>query len=92
MVRNYLFTIREFWGRWAIDIAGEERGAYRLKELLAMFRAGDIGGKTWLRSIRTRRYSLVAETLYEHELISDAEFEQLVPRGGRRETSETVRI
>jgi hypothetical protein len=78
-MKPFFFGLRDFFGRWAIDLAGTEQGSYTTLELREMLDRGEIGPHTWLRHVWTRRYSLVGETLWTNKLATPDEFEEWFP-------------
>ena len=71
--------LRDFWGQWSIDRAGNESGRFTLRDLKRMVAAGDIDPHTWLRHLWTRRYALVGEVLYQHGFASDEDLGRWFP-------------
>lgn len=77
---NGLFAlIRDKFGVWAVDRAGEEHGRYRLTELEGLLEKGEVSPHTWLRHAITRKYSLVGEILFYNGRVSREQFEAWFP-------------
>lgn len=74
-----MFFIFDWWGQWAVDMAGVEIGRYPVRELREMLDRDEIAPKTWVRHAWTGRYSLVGEVLYGNSLATDEEYEAWFP-------------
>lgn len=77
---NGLFAlIRDKFGIWSIDRAGQEFGRFRLRDLEELLQSGEVGPHTWLRHSITRKYSLVGEILYYNGRATQEQFESWFP-------------
>jgi len=73
------WSLRDWWGRWAIDIAGKEHGDFTLAMLTEMVFSGELHPHAWIRHRITDRYTLVGETLYVHGAVTGEQFEEWFP-------------
>ncbi|MBL8065271.1 MAG: hypothetical protein JNM34_05370 [Chthonomonadaceae bacterium] len=74
-----LHLIRDWFGRWTIDRNGVESGSYTARELRAKLDSSEISSHTWIRHLRTKRYSLAGEILMTHGLATQDEYETWYP-------------
>lgn len=81
---------RDWLGRWAVDQAGVETGAYRCAEIREMVDRGEIGPHSWLRHCLTQKYVLAGEVLYYHKLAGQQEFEEWFPTPSPKPSSSSL--
>lgn len=86
-MKAHFFWLRDRFGRWAIDRAGEESGSYTAREIRRMLDNGTVTPHTWLRHSWTRRYSLVGEMLFSNGLCTEEEFDAWFPNRSQRNDS-----
>ena len=75
-----MFFLKDRWGQWCIDVAGEEDCSYSAAELHQLVTEDVLEPQAWLRHLYTRRYSLVAEVLFANGLISQETFDEWLPK------------
>lgn len=76
----YWLGLRDFWGRWTIDEAGNEGDTLTLDEMERRVRQGELAARAWVRHAFTKRFLLAGEVLYHHGRITEDEFNDWVPK------------
>lgn len=76
----YWLGLRDFLGRWIIDEAGIEGDELDLRALEFRVREGTLSPRAWLRHRFTQRFQLAGEVLFHHGRISEAEFNDWIPK------------
>lgn len=72
--------LRDLFGWWHLDHAGELEGPYRPHELYDMVQTREVNPHQWARHAFTRRFRLVGEVLLESGLITEDEFDEMIPK------------
>ena len=75
-----MMFLKDLWGQWCIDVAGEEDCSFSAQELLDLIRDDVLEPRAWVRHRFTKRYALVAEVLYENGYIDLPTFDEWVPK------------
>ena len=72
--------LRDFWGRWVVDLAGEPGEELNLEQLEARVREGVLAPRAWLRHRWTQHYALAGEVLYQHGRATEEELDEWIPK------------
>jgi len=72
--------LRDFWGRWYVDHAGEFGEELTLDQLEAQVKSGALPPRAWLRHRWTGHFALAAEVLFQHGRVSEAQLDEWLPK------------